>query len=286
MKNIPERYIPLLSLTSTLAGILAVFIFDIINANVILLTVLVYFTFLGGYLSGAISGFVTIIYTLYRFMEPQQPFVYTAENIKSIAVTMIFVPLMIYIVGYLKKDLISKNMELERANEVLRKLSVTDSLTSIHNRRYFDEVFSDEFKRASRFNIPIAMAIIDIDYFKEYNDIYGHIAGDNSLRSVAQRIQNQVQRTGDFAARYGGDEFAVVLPNTNLEGASVVCGRILEAVRDLKIPHNASDMGMLTISIGIAVCSDFENLRSEDLINMADRALYKSKAKGRNQYSF
>lgn len=285
MKKVPERYLPLLSLTSTLVVIFAVFIFDVPNPNVVLLTVLVYFTFLGGYLSGAISGFVTILYTLYWFMEPKQLFVYTDTNIKRIVVTLIFVPLMVCIVGYLKKDLIGKNKELEKANENLRKLSITDPLTSIHNRRYFDEVFSDEFRRASRLNIPISLAIIDIDYFKEYNDIYGHIAGDNSLRNVAQKINSQVQRTGDFAARYGGDEFAVVLPNTNLDGASVVCARILDSVRDLKIPHMFSSKGILTISIGIASCSDFDNLGAEDLVNMADQALYKAKAKGRNQFS-
>jgi len=219
-------------------------------------------------------------------MEPQQLFVYSDTNIGRIIVTAIFIPLMVCIVGYLKQDLMDKNKELEKANEDLRKLSITDPLTHIHNRRYFDEVFYDEFIRAKRLNIPIALAIIDIDFFKEYNDLYGHIAGDKGLRNVAQSLQKNVKRTGDFAARYGGDEFAVVLPNTGKEGAAVVCGRILNSIRDLRIHHKASAFGILTISIGIAVCYDFENLVSENLIHLADQALYKSKEKGRNRYSY
>jgi len=121
-------------------------------------------------------------------MEPHQLFVYSDTNIGRIIVTAIFIPLMVCIVGYLKQDLMDKNKELEKANEDLRKLSITDPLTHIHNRRYFDEVFYDEFIRAKRLNIPIALAIIDIDFFKEYNDLYGHIAGDKGLRNVAQSL--------------------------------------------------------------------------------------------------
>lgn len=286
MKNIPEKYIPLLSLTATSIITFIVYLTKVPNPNVVLLTNIVYFTFLGGYLSGAVSGLVTILFTFFRYMEPQQLFVYSDTNISKIAVTTIFVPLMICIVGYLKKDLMDKNKELEKANENLRKLSITDPLTHIHNRRYFDEVFSDEFIRAKRLNIPIALAIIDIDFFKEYNDIYGHIAGDNSLRNVAQSLQKNVRRTGDFAARYGGDEFAVVLPNTGKEGAAVVCERILNSIRELKIPHKASVFGILTITIGIAVCNDFENLVGESLVHLADQALYKAKEKGKNRYSY
>lgn len=286
MKSIPGKYIPLLSLTVTLAIAFVVFIFDVPNHSVILLTVLVYFTFLGGYLSGAISSVVIVIYSLSQYMEPQQLLTYSDENIKSAIVTVIFIPLMVCIVGYLKKDLTDKNKKLEKANENLRKQSITDPLTSIYNRRYFDEVCFDEFKRAERLKIPISIVIIDIDFFKEYNDIYGHIAGDNVLIKVAQNIHKQVQRTGDFAARYGGDELAVVLPNTNLDGAVVVCDRILNSVRELKIPHKFSKNKILTISMGIATCNNFQNCSSENLINKADQALYKSKEKGRNQYNY
>ncbi len=286
MKNNYEKRIPFMSLTVTLATSVLVYILNIPSPNVVLLTVLVYFTFLGGYLSGTLSGIVTILFTIYRFMEPNQLFSYSDDNLKRIIVSVIFIPLMILIVGYMKKDLLDKNKELEKANEDLRKLSITDSLTSIYNRRYFDEVLTDELRRSERLNIPISLAIIDIDFFKEYNDIYGHIAGDNSLIAVAQAIMKQVQRTGDFAARYGGDEFAVVLPNTTLDGAAVVCERILRSVRDLKITHGATKEGILTISMGIAVCDESRIYEGGSLINDADQALYKAKKKGRNQYYF
>lgn len=285
MKGFSEKFILLISFTSTIALTFILHIFEVPNPNVVLLTALVYFTFLGGYLSGAISAIIIILYTIFRNIEPQQLFLFSEETIKRIIVTLLFIPLMVCIVGYLKKDLIDKNKELETANEYLKKISITDSLTSIYNRRYFDEVYSDEFKRAARLNIPLSLAIIDIDFFKQFNDIYGHIAGDNSLISVAQNIQSQVMRIGDFAARYGGDEFAVVLPNTGIEGGVVVCEKILKSIRSLKISHKASTNGILTLSIGIASCYDFQNCSSEDLVNLADQALYRAKEKGRNQYS-
>jgi len=163
-----------------------------------------------------------------------------------------------------------------------------DALTGIYNRRYMEEALDRVVKTLQRASDGLlSVLMMDIDYFKKYNDNYGHAEGDNCLKAVAQAINNSLMRDDDFAARYGGEEFTVVLPNTNEDGARAIAERILENLRLCNIPHEKSEVSpIVTLSIGIATdnVKAVENVL--DFIKRADEALYYSKEHGRNQYSF
>ncbi|MFA5072554.1 MAG: diguanylate cyclase [Nitrospirota bacterium] len=175
---------------------------------------------------------------------------------------------------------------LRKANEDLYRLSTTDALTGIANRRAYDEYLEVEWKRMLRNNTPLSLIICDIDYFKKYNDRYGHKKGDICLHTVAQIIRKIALRPGDFVARYGGEEFVVVLPNTPTEGAFHLAEKIRMAVVQYNIPHEGSEIApSVTLSLGIAELKppfDAE-LTCTTLFRMADKALYQAKNEGRNR---
>jgi two-component system, chemotaxis family, response regulator WspR len=173
--------------------------------------------------------------------------------------------------------------QLLAANIELQRLSNMDGLTGLNNRRRFDEYGSTEWRRALRESAPIALVLADIDYFKGYNDTYGHLAGDEVIKRVAGTIRTVCTRAADLPARYGGDEFAVVLPGTPADAATIVCERLRKAVEDLKIEDSARTVGTrLTLSIGCAVAIPKKEDGLLDLIDSADRNLYQAKATGRN----
>ncbi|MGB7481889.1 MAG: sensor domain-containing diguanylate cyclase [Burkholderiaceae bacterium] len=162
-------------------------------------------------------------------------------------------------------------------------LSRTDGLTGLSNRRTLDEALAREWRRAQRAGAPLAVLFVDIDRFKNYNDHYGHQAGDDALAAVAQAIGEAIRRPGDTAARYGGEEFVAVLPDTDLGGALAVAAAIHDAVRALAIPHERSDYPLLTVSIGAACNPTGGELDVAALLKAADGALYAAKSGGRNR---
>ncbi len=172
---------------------------------------------------------------------------------------------------------------LEQANQKLLQLTLEDQLTGIANRRCFDETLSKEFLRSRRDKTPISLILCDIDYFKIYNDQNGHIKGDQCLQQVASIIAEAVRRPADVACRYGGEEFAVILPQTDLPGAAFLAEQIRKAVWGKQIEHTGSNIeGRVTLSLGVAVKD--EAIHSvEQLIQVADQALYQAKEAGRNQ---
>jgi two-component system chemotaxis family response regulator WspR len=175
--------------------------------------------------------------------------------------------------------------ELEKSNTELQKLSSLDGLTGIANRRRFDEFVSNECLRSARENTVLSLVLIDVDFFKPYNDNYGHLAGDGCLRRVASALSEVVHRPADLVARYGGEEFVVVLPNTDADGAGKLAKILCEKIRSLKIPHAYSDISKyLTISIGVASKVACEGVSPTDLISLADEALYQAKESGRDRY--
>lgn len=184
----------------------------------------------------------------------------------------------------INQQLALSNEELARATRLLEQVVNIDGLTQIANRRCFNDRLEHEWQRLYREQKPISFLLFDVDYFKRYNDCYGHQMGDDCLFKLAQTVQEVVYRPADLVARYGGEEFGVILPNTDLEGASSVARRIHAAIQALHIPHKTSDVSdVVTISMGIANLIPMSELSSADLIAIADRALYRAKEQGRNQ---
>ncbi len=174
--------------------------------------------------------------------------------------------------------------QLEKAYEHLRSLSIRDELTGVANRRHFNQVLQTEWRRAKRLGHPLGLIMIDIDFFKNFNDSYGHLAGDDCLRMVAGALETALKRGGDFLARYGGEEFAAILPNTDLDGVASVAEHMRRAVEALELPHKDSSVSdRVTVSLGAASVVPNGFNRSDDLIDAADKALYEAKAAGRNR---
>ncbi|ABB44788.1 diguanylate cyclase (GGDEF domain) [Sulfurimonas denitrificans DSM 1251] len=181
-------------------------------------------------------------------------------------------------------EIASKKLKI--ANKRLESASYTDSLTSLHNRRYFNMVYEREIKRAKRNYTYITFMMLDIDYFKQYNDTYGHVKGDVALKSVASVFKELLKRPGDFVFRLGGEEFGILLTDTSEVNTITTAQNICNAVKELKIEHEASKIDtFLTISIGVACCVADSALDEEVLINKADEMLYSAKEGGRNRYS-
>ncbi len=184
----------------------------------------------------------------------------------------------------MQEQLREMNAQLAQSNRELHRLSSLDGLTGIANRRQFDDVLEREWQRSVRNDTPLSLILLDIDYFKPFNDRYGHQAGDDCLRMVARTLDRVVQRPTDLVARYGGEEFVVVLPDTNQAGAEAVARELLKEVRDLRITHEASKVtDHLTLSIGTTTRDSGQPESAADLVAAADQALYLAKEQGRNR---
>jgi diguanylate cyclase (GGDEF)-like protein len=173
--------------------------------------------------------------------------------------------------------------QLQGLMEKLEEVSKLDPLTGIPNRRSFDNSLMLAWNMARRSTQPLAMLMIDVDLFKDYNDAYGHQKGDECLVAVASTLRGHLQRSADLVARYGGEEFAVILPFTDLDGAQFVAQSLRQAIYQNSVPHVASPVGVLTISIGVASLSPVAGDRSDQLVAAADKALYRAKSNGRNR---
>ncbi|WP_066426698.1 diguanylate cyclase domain-containing protein [Anabaena sp. 4-3] len=175
--------------------------------------------------------------------------------------------------------------QLQIANQHLQNLALIDQLTQLANRRCFDQHLNHEWHHHTCKQRPLSLILCDIDYFKQYNDTYGHSAGDVCLQSVAQALKQAARQSNDLVARYGGEEFALILPDTDSDGAIAVAQFVQEAIQKRQIPHAASAVASwVTVSIGIATVIPTPNMVALDLINAADQALYQAKARGRNNY--
>jgi len=173
--------------------------------------------------------------------------------------------------------------ELRAANEKLQVLSLTDGLTGLANRRRFDEALAEEWGRFRRSGQPFALLLLDIDLFKHYNDRFGHQAGDDCLRAVAGVLRQSARRPGDLAARYGGEEMVLIVPNAEAREAESMAGNIRRAVEALGLPNPDSPMGRLTVSIGVAVIGRDEFGDPGELLRAADAAMYEAKRAGRGR---
>jgi diguanylate cyclase (GGDEF)-like protein len=174
-------------------------------------------------------------------------------------------------------------ISLQRSERRYRELANADALTGLANRRGFDERLEEEWSRAVDGGEPLALLLIDVDLFKSYNDIYGHIGGDTCLRCIAGVIAGTLQRHSDVAARFGGEEFAVILPNTEMEKALLVAESVRQAVVTMNLPHPGNPNGVQTISVGVTAGVPRESGSVTSLLTASDHALYRAKSKGRNR---
>ena len=181
------------------------------------------------------------------------------------------------------------HLKMKWQTDMLRQMASIDGLTEIPNRQKFEEVFDREWKRAVRNKTPLSVAFMDIDFFKQYNDAYGHGRGDQCLKDVAQALVDSAHRPADFVARYGGEEFIAVFPETDLSGAMIIAEAMRRNVELLKIPHAPSaDLDYVTISIGVnsvLPSGGFSDAALVSVVAAADEMLYKAKEAGRNQVS-
>lgn len=256
-----------------------------VQSYVIVLFAMMSFTYIPVWLSLLASavGMAVLLLTMYAFAG-QNP---EAHNI---LVFLIFVHAMGIAVSAFsywrrcrellrERGLEIANRKLAERNRMLEKLAVFDSLTEITNRRYFDQNIAEILRNPT----PFSLMLLDVDNFKKYNDNYGHVAGDEVLHTVAQAIKITLKRDADSVSRYGGEEFAVILPGTNHEGALKVAERIRENVEALGIRHEFNPAGVVTVSLGVVTTLRGQPVSEETLLKAADQCLYKSKELGRNR---
>src|SRR3954471_8407956 len=176
------------------------------------------------------------------------------------------------------------HLDLKRQRDQLRRLSAVDGLTGLANRRAFGEALEKEWRSAIRRNTPISLLMTDVDDFKQFNDAYGHLAGDEALRNVAEALSSATLRPADLVARYGGEEFVILLPDTGANEAALVADRLLLAVRRLGIPHEHSrGWQFISLSVGLASARPTRHVGANELLDLSDRMLYQAKNSGRNR---
>lgn len=181
------------------------------------------------------------------------------------------------------KARISTHMRIVRQLQINERMGMQDALTDIANRRFFDIQFAREWSRAHRDRTPISFLLFDIDNFKSYNDTYGHLQGDGMIKAIAQVIECAARRAVDFPARIGGEEFGLILPGTNLEGALEIAERIRASVEAVRIPTPTGEITQSTVSIGVVCTIPEDNDTYKDFMDRADKNLYQAKAQGRNR---
>lgn len=187
-------------------------------------------------------------------------------------------------IATMRHKLVDATADLKAANAELKQLVNVDGLTGLSNRRYMDEFLAKEVARATRQQQPLTVILCDADHFKAYNDNYGHLQGDDCLKSVARALKNVCKRPGDLAARYGGEEFAIILPDTTHEGALLVAEALRSSVEGAAIPHEFSSTAqVVTMSMGVCTLVPDPNISPDVFLKKADEALYQAKQAGRNQ---
>jgi diguanylate cyclase (GGDEF)-like protein len=183
----------------------------------------------------------------------------------------------------MQRSLLELTHKLNVANKELQLLSATDGLTGLSNRRMYDELSVREWRRCERMKKPISLVMVDVDYFKHYNDHYSHQAGDECLKAVAAQMLRAAPRPGDLVARYGGEEFVFALGETDLDGAKWVANILRQRIEDLNMPHAGSPLQHVSVSCGVASVIPGDNVSLETLLQSADYALYQAKELGRNR---
>ena len=268
-----------LALTALFAITLAVFVQSRYPGPFMIFPPLIFAAFAGGFTGAAVGVFGVSVIAIAFTNAGMGPIVLVSDLTPHERLLMLQLYLLVLVMTIF--PLAAVLSERRRMELRLKHSAATDTLTGLANRARFEEIFAIEWANACRARSPISVAMIDVDYFKRYNDTYGHQRGDECLAAVARTLQQIVRRPTDLVARYGGEEFILVLPNSPLNGALKVAEAIHGSLRDARIEHKASIYGRVTLSIGVASVIPEPHSKAADLIGMADRALYAAKGAGR-----
>lgn len=212
-----------------------------------------------------------------------------AQLLVILSVAMVIALLALYLLYTVRmrdraeRKIEEKNLHLRLLTDKLRSQALLDGMTGLANRRYLDEQLHKAVQSASRSNSPLSLVMFDVDWFKKFNDLYGHVQGDDCLQGVAHALQGAQRHEGDLAARYGGEEFALLLPDTGLSAAHRIAQQVLDSVRAMQIPHEGSPSGVVTISAGVVSCIPAAQASITELFAHADSALYLAKNNGRDR---
>lgn len=255
------------------------------NPDAILLVAIVFFSLVYGYAGGVTSGIVTVGYTFFYYSDHSGGSISVTEgNFEKIVVMIVAIIFMVIMVGMLKKKFDRKNQELMDSNNKLQALVTIDPLTGLSNRRALDDIYEMYLAHAIRNRQPISCIIIDIDDFKQINDTFGHLKGDECLQYAADVLDRSVKRASDFVGRYGGDEFVILLPDTDEDGVKFVSDRLRSEMAKMRVVDATSTQIMdLTVSAGLATMIPDANAEKSILLKYADRALYEAKRQGKNR---
>lgn len=274
----------LLGAFGTLASCTLLYIFRVPNSDDILLTLIVPIAFFGGFTAGIPSGLVVILYAVFAFSEPDHPFRYTQGDSFKVLVVACCAAALVILLGVLKMRVERISRTLLKVKKEAEAFKVRDPLTGLPNRGAFEKVLRQESDAASHTNVPLSLAMIDLDYFKEYNHANGRTGGDNCLKRVAEVITAEAQGTGFYAARFDGEEFALIMPDTADDDAQVLCRKIKDNVEALQISHSGSAASsVVTVSIGLSAIAPDQHSSRDDLLRRADQALINAKDNGRNR---
>lgn len=296
LSNWANRHVFFTTLVSTIWGLAGIFFFpnDLVH---LALLVLILFSVLLSAIPSLAASRIAYYFQILVTLVPTIILLFLSNREQGnelIALAMIVMAITLILVsGYIYHLL----YELQDAQIALQALADTDQLTQIANRRHFDRKFKVEWRRAMRDKTPISLLLIDVDYFKKFNDCYGHQAGDRCLQEIAIAMKSITNRPADLVSRYGGEEFAVLLPNTSQENSAMLADRVRKKIESLKIEHKESEFGVVTISVGVSCCEpawDFTGKTPAEeqkvtfpamLLTASDNALYISKEQGRNRVS-
>ncbi len=244
------------------------------------------------FINGVLQKLITYEVDVARYERKKFLQNYTESKIQLgsilVAIMIAILSISLYVFRSIQKDqtqleLTTKKLKL--ANKKLENVSYTDSLTGLHNRRYFNYIYEKELKRAKRSISYITFMMLDIDFFKQYNDTYGHVEGDYALKSVAKVLQDTLKRPSDYVFRLGGEEFGVLLTDTDESNSAKLARDICDAIRARELKHEKSTVNeFVTISIGVVCCMADDALNDEILISRADEMLYEAKETGRDRY--
>jgi len=264
--------------------ILIIDYFKVPNPTIICMIVVVFSMFYGGYVSGVLNAAMTLIYSAYFFSDKHRFFHYSDQNLYKIIIILIAFLFMIIVTGVIKKKLTVKTNELEKINQLLFRKSMLDELSGLYNYRYFRYQLQEMWSQRIESQSEISLAIVDIDFFKQYNDYYGHQEGNICIKTISDILKFNVSCPGGFVARYGGEEFVIVMPDVSAKEAKKITRDICSTVEKHRIEHIKSKLyHYLTVSIGFATIIPTIGVSVDALIKRADDILYEAKKNGRNR---